>query len=82
MHSQQWRRYTLLFLIAAVVMGLLVFAYAPPSRGSTALTIEGSRQALREAVGVGTATAVFLGSWRRQWRRALVALLLGAALLC
>jgi len=82
MHMQQQRRDTLLFLAAASALGLLIFAFAPSSRGGEAITVEGARQALREAAGVGAATAVFLGNWRRQWRRTLVALFVGVSMLC
>lgn len=70
------------FLIAAGVFGILTFAFAMPSRAGGVATVGAIRQALREAAGVGTVTILFMGSWRQQWRRTLVASLIGLALLC
>jgi hypothetical protein len=81
MRARQGRRDTPLLLAVAGVVGILTVAFAIAKRGSAAPAAE-PRGALLEAVAVGMATVLYLGWWRRQWRRTIVALLLGAALLC
>ncbi len=73
------RRQLFLFLAATAIVGGLTFVSARPVPGGASLSDESVRRALLEAVGVGSITAAFMTSHRRQWKNFWVVVFLGAS---
>ena len=82
MQIQQRRRDILLFLGVMGTVGLLTFIFARSPRIDGPLSAAEARRALLNIVSIGMGTVLFLGVWRRQWRRTLIGLCVGAAVLC